>query len=179
MAAAIRLYSDETLPKTYRAQILEAKNWRRMCRSSVPYSQAFTVNALKSAQIIVVAVLRGRVVGFLLGLTSSFLTTLDGRPARPVCRPDELYLDVVCADPEMRGAGWAMIHRFYRKAQQNGKKAIRLYATEKAQAYWEKHGFLQCEKACTRSGCSTKRYKTDYNQGVRMTGCLKTLLGRK
>jgi hypothetical protein len=125
----------------------------------------YAEEAVKAAQIIWVAVHEKEVKGFVLALTHTFKTRLDGKP-RPVCKPDEWYVDVACAAP-----GTGIMKRVYKDATKAGKRAIRLYAIEESIPTWKRHGFKECHSCSERSSCQPKTYKKDDTQ-FRMIKCL-------
>ena len=187
----IHEFTGTTLPQAYRDQILDSTHWDAMCRSSVPWEDgSYPTNAIDSAQILLVATVDAHewrhlypghggldrsvpdiVVGFLCGLTHTFLTSLDGR-VKPVAEPHEWYLDVVCTLPG--GCGRKLIEQFMGAAMRNGKRQIRLYAVEAAYNIWKRYGFTECEDnrpgaGTTPGNCFRRTYKADPGQGVRMT----------
>lgn len=181
MSIIIRHFHKNTVPQTYMRQIDNEDHWEHMCRGSVNWNtDGFSAAAIKDAQIIILALKKspkGRsrkpmtVVAFLFGFDSSFKTDLDGK-SKPVCKPYEWYLNVVCGDPKYKGIGRRVIEYFYQKAQRNHKTAIRLYSVKEAFDFWKKQGFKECETTCTDT-CKhkRKRYKND-KTAVRMVKCL-------
>jgi hypothetical protein len=160
--ATIRRYSQKTLPAWVKEQILNRRRWNALCRRFVLHTYA--KEALDSASLIWVAFEDDEVKGFLLALDDSFNTVLDGKP-RPVCRPDEWYVDVVCSVP-----GTGIMSRFYSDAKKANKRAIRLYSVERAIPYWKRAGFRECDD-CNSIRCYRKTYKKDDTQ-FRMLKCL-------
>lgn len=134
-----------------------------MCQGWVLHSYA--EEAVKAAQIIWVAVEEKEVRGFVLVLTHTFKTKLDGNP-RPVCSPDEWYIDVACAAP-----GTGIMKRVYGDAVKAGKRAVRLYSIEESISTWKRHGFKECDSCSRLDSCRPKTYKKDKTQ-YRMIKCL-------
>lgn len=156
-------FSQTTLPGAYRRQILSSTTWNKLCRGWVLHTYA--EEAVKAAQIIWVAVQEKQVKGFVLVLTHNFKTILDGRP-RPVCKPDEWYIDVACATH-----GTGIMKRVSKDAVKAGKRAIRLYSIEDSIPIWKRHGFKECDSCSEQSSCRPKTYKKDATQ-FRMIKCL-------
>ena len=110
-----------------------------------------------------------KVVGFLTSYDDSFVTHLD-RKAKPIAKPNELYLDLVCSGA--RGGGKTLTSMLYKYAKLFNKDTVRLYAEENAYNYWKSKGYVECDDACNYTECRRKRYYHDPNAGVRMTKCL-------
>ena len=167
----IRMYTGgNRLPQYYRDQILDDTCWSAMCRSAIPWEDGtYPENALSSAQIILLATVGRTVVGFLCGLTSSFVSPLT---ETPVANPYEWYLDVVCALEG--GHGGALIRQFMIEAKRAGMSQIRLYSVEAALGTWDRYGFRECDDSRSKEGrdCYRKVYAKDPAQGVRMTRAL-------
>ena len=164
--------NDAQVPKKYIRQILNRYRWAHLCQSSIPYKD-FGRNAFQNAEITLLLVSGQVVEGFLLGLTPNFITTLDVKP-KPVCRPDELYLDLICVSNQAKGGGQLLQRAFENLARSQGKTAIRLYATDLAYPYWVRQGYTECENPRNHRSCFRKRYRADKDQGVRMTKSIAT-----
>jgi ribosomal protein S18 acetylase RimI-like enzyme len=183
-------------------QIKDEKNWNRMCRCGVPYwaeeedGISYATNAVdavfNSNGYVALALDRPyhyakyTLKGFALLLTHEFDTTLKtplGKPLKPkpVCDPDELYLDVICAKRTRRDRspiGRQLYAHIERVAMSRlGRKAIRLHAIADKVGFWTKMGYVQAdvlEKGKCKSDVTIKPYvyPQDPEQGVRMTKCI-------
>ena len=91
---------------------------------------------------------RGRMVSIVLAYTH---THIHPREGGPVCKPHEVYLDLVCA---AQGTGQETVTQFLRFAKdQLGRRAVRIYAVTALRGYWlEKFQFQQAESVLLRDG---------------------------
>ena len=112
--------------------------------------------------------------GFATVFDSSFDTLLDG-DLRPICRPDEWYIDLICA---RKGYGSALLKDIKHRARLAGKSQLRAYVLPDACRFFERHGFRRKENCADatekESDCFYWTERHLMTKGVRMTYSLQT-----
>ena len=190
MPFMFKVFLSSTMPTSYLRILNKLRNhntWNNMCRGVVgdgEYGNEAIDAVFNSNGYIAMAFHRKckkhkyRFVGFATLLTSEFQTKLKDpklKLSASVCSPDELYIDVVCASPDVKGVGSLLISHVHRIAKDRlHKKRIRLFAIDSAFGYWvHKMGYKECEDACKKKCIKQSyRYPGDYLQGRRLTKCL-------
>ena len=216
-----RVYRGTSLPPAYERMVRNIATkgeWERLCRGSVnhdygtgaidavlnPRHENYNGKANRGGYVALAlrrppagSKTKAKVVAFATILTHEFVSPLKKPPA-PICKPDELYLDVVCAQALSKGqaterkrrqrlghrvgetVGVRMLRHVERVAASRLKKrALRLYAIPSARGFWEgKMKYQECDSPCGACTYKRLRYPVELEEdgielaGVRMTKCI-------
>lgn len=96
-----------------------------LCRGALPMS--YLLGALAAADIIAVGSSGPHITSVILALEPTFISPVT---QKPICKPHELYMDVVCSFYRYRLCGAATIDQFMQHARRRGVRALRIYATQ-------------------------------------------------
>ena len=175
------VYSRGSVPDEIKAQLLNGRRWDSLCSDALPWDDGeWPEYAVQHARYVIVAIGHsGRLMGFLLAADSAHRDryTLNRR----VCKPNELYIDAVCARKGW-GGGTRLTTRLFQVAETLGKVQVRLSSLPSAMPFWERLGFVECEVDDPPISCARKpvhpRDPGGRVHGLRMVRNVRTYLDR-
>jgi hypothetical protein len=135
MNAASRLCSNRTGPRSQTMDL--AYLGRNLQNGTTEYVAVATIPDPRSS--------RGTVV-------AGFIALCTAAAVPRVCQPWELYVDVACGDPDVRGIGRALLSYVCGVAVYNGYQALRLHSIRDVVRTWTQYGFRPRETWLDHTG---------------------------
>ena len=153
-----------------------------LSRENIPGS--YLLAALKDVGFVGIGRLRQKLVAIIMGYGTEYVHPDEGRP---ICKPHELYVDVVCAYPDPPRMAEASMRAFQRVVTTKlNMRALRLYATSGSRRYWtERFGYQQAETFVTKDGTceygdyGPQHYAYELKQGLNPTWRMTLVLQHK